>query len=538
MPALNSAVNGLRMHQQKIDTIADNIANVNTLGFKGSRAHFADSFYQTIRAASNRQPVGIAVGTGGSVQTISVLHTQGALTRTGGPTDVAITGEGFFMVRDPVKGTVAFTRAGDFTIDKNNKLINSLGMNVLGVVGDQFATNGDATDPGVAAPTDVGELIIPSTFVSQAQPVQATGTITVGGNLPDVGDTLVVGGVIFTFVAAGTVPAANSQQIEIGTDATSTASNIARDLAKTDEINALVDFEANTNVVSITGKSSGVGAGALGNSIGIGTGNAVGSYTFNANPAAADTFTVNGTTFTFVTTASAGTNILLGATVAETLANIVSHLNTTEGKALTDMTAFANQNGELVLTAIEGGTDGNNLTITSATAAMTASGATLAGGVTKMGDDEIAFPPGFNALLQNGADLGDIQTETVLNFSIGLDGEISLFGSAGTTRKIGYIMVAKFSNPAALAKMGNNLYHFTEAAGSFSGGSSFSITTDSRKPATDGIGSLQGGALELSNIDISEQFTEMILTQRGFEANARVITTSDEMLQTVVNLRR
>jgi flagellar hook protein FlgE len=311
MPALNSAVNGLRMHQQKIDTIADNIANVNTLGFKGSRAHFADSFYQTIRAASNRQPVGIAVGTGGSVQTISVLHTQGALTRTGGPTDVAITGEGFFMVRDPVKGTVAFTRAGDFTIDKNNKLINSLGMNVLGVVGDQFATDGDATDPGVAAPTDVGELIIPSTFVSQAQPVQATGTITVGGNLPDVGDTLVVGGVIFTFIAAGTVPAANSQQIEIGTDATSTASNIARDLAKTDEINALVDFEANTNVVSITGKSSGVGAGSLGNSIGIGTGNAVGSYTFNANPAAADTFTVNGTTFTFVTTASAGTNTRL-----------------------------------------------------------------------------------------------------------------------------------------------------------------------------------------------------------------------------------
>jgi flagellar hook protein FlgE len=292
-------------------------------------------------------------------------------------------------------------------------MINTLGMNVRGVVGNPNSQTGDATNPGTGAPAAIANVVIPIEFVSQRAAVQATGFITVGTDLPDVGETLTVGGNVFTFIAG----ASAGFNIQIGADATITATNIAARI--TAQMPATATATSNGTAVTVTATTAGVAGNAIA-------------------------------------------------------------MSTTSSTA------------ELVP----------------------------------------------DATLTNGADLGAVTTEGVVNFSIGSDGKVTLLGSSGSTRVIAYLTLAKFANPESLTKVGNNLYQFSEAAGSFSGGATFSETNDSRKAGTNGFGITQGGALEVSNVDLSEQFTEMIVTQRGFEANARIVTTADDMLQTVVNLKR
>lgn len=127
---------------------------------------------------------------------------------------------------------------------------------------------------------------------------------------------------------------------------------------------------------------------------------------------------------------------------------------------------------------------------------------------------------------------------TTVSYSIGTDGKITLFGSQGDALVAGYVVIAKFSNPQGLVRAGNNVFTFNSAAGSMSGATSFSETTDTRKAGTNGTATTQSGALELSNVDLADAFTDMIITQRGFDANGKVITTVDEMLQTLNALKR
>ena len=135
------------------------------------------------------------------------------------------------------------------------------------------------------------------------------------------------------------------------------------------------------------------------------------------------------------------------------------------------------------------------------------------------------------------ADRGDVENAVgagrrpgiLSSFSIGLDGKIQGSYSNGDNRYLGQIVVAEFTNPAGLEKTGNNLYAATLNSGEFDG-----IGLD---PTVSG-GSLKSSVLEMSNVDLSREFTNMITTQRGFQANSRIITTSDEMLQELVNLKR
>ncbi|CDQ40109.1 MULTISPECIES: flagellar basal body rod protein FlgG [Virgibacillus] len=118
--------------------------------------------------------------------------------------------------------------------------------------------------------------------------------------------------------------------------------------------------------------------------------------------------------------------------------------------------------------------------------------------------------------------------EDAKSFSIQSDGTVSYINADGESQEAGQIALANFSNPAGLEKAGSNLFLTSENAG-YNG-----ITT----PETEGTASIVSGALEMSNVDLSEEFTEMITAQRGFQANTRIITTSDEILQELVNLKR
>ncbi len=280
--SLNTGVNAMRQFQQRLDVIGNNIANVNTTAFKSARVDFEEAFNQTLResappSGSSSGTAAMQVGTGSLISAIKNQYSQGALTNTGVQTDLAISGEGFFIVRDANSNQTYATRAGDFTKDANGYLVTSSGMRLQGY-----------SDSGLSA---IGDIKID------------------------------------------------------GTGAPSTA-----------------------------------------------------------DPSA-----------------------------------------------------------------------------------------------------------------------------TVTGFSIGKDGTVNVRLSDGTEFARGQILLQQFSNPNGLVKEGENLYSGLAAA----------VPMASMKaPGSAGLGQVQAGALELSNVDLANEFSNLITTQRAFQANSRVITTSDEILQELVNLKR
>ena len=285
--SLTSAISGLQNFQQRLDVIGNNIANVSTTAFKSARVGFADSFNQTLRSSSagtagSAGTSAMQIGLGTSIQTINNLFTQGALARTAISTDLAVAGNGFFVVRDPVNGETFATRAGDFRVDENGYLVSNTGLRVQGY--------------SDAALTTIGDIRIDAT----------------------------------------------------GMPATS-------------------------------------------------------------DPAA-----------------------------------------------------------------------------------------------------------------------------TVVSFAIDREGKVNVNLSDSTQFVRGQILLQNFSDPQGLMKEGNNLYSGLGAAGPLGGAAS----PTPAPPGTNGLGQIESGALELSNVDLANEFTALITTQRGYQANARIITTSDEILQELVNLKR
>lgn len=152
--SLNSGVSGIQQFQGKMDVIGNNIANSNTLGFKSGRADFEDAFSQSLSGGTTNYQVGSGVSTA----TVRSLFMQGTISRTLVPTDMAIEGDGFFMVRDPISGNTFATRAGAFDVDSQGYLVTSDGLRVQGYQDAGLTTRGDiriddsgkpAGDPGV-----------------------------------------------------------------------------------------------------------------------------------------------------------------------------------------------------------------------------------------------------------------------------------------------------------------------------------------------------------------------------------------------------
>lgn len=159
--ALSSGVSGIRAFQNALDVIGNNIANSNTTAFKSARTDFADAFSQTLQvssaSSSGSNQAGMQVGSGVITSSVKNLFTQGAINRTGVGTDLAIDGDGFFVVKDPVSGAEYATRAGNFRLDDNNYLVNDKGMRVQGW------TTGDNTSSGTRGDIQINDSFNPST---------------------------------------------------------------------------------------------------------------------------------------------------------------------------------------------------------------------------------------------------------------------------------------------------------------------------------------------------------------------------------------
>jgi flagellar hook protein FlgE len=430
-----SGVSGLRVHQTKMDVIGNNIANVNTVGFKSGRVTFNEIFYQTLQGASGaNEATGRAgtnpmqVGLGVNVASIDTLMTEGAAQRTDNPLDLKIEGEGFFIVND---GTgYKFTRAGAFIIDHAGNLATPGGLKVLG-----WQTNAET---GEIERGEVSPLQIMSPANMYADPAM-TEFAYIEGNI-DKNDPQLLTGVPFTvglydslgyrYTAEFTVQFTNIDPT------TGTATN---------ENQYTITFN---DVKDSNGNSIGTGAGT----VDIEFDPATGKLANTSN----QSVTITGLDTDFSEFADLEID-------------------------LSQLTMFA---GKTSLQSVRGNLDGQGA----------------------------------------GREAG-----SMASFAVGPDGIISATYTNGETRKLGQIALAQFANPAGLLKVGNNLFQATQNSGEFDG-----IGVD---PTASG-GSLNGGVLEMSNVDLAKEFTEMITAQRGFQANSRIITSSDEMLQELVNLKR
>ncbi len=461
MRSLWAGVSGLTNHQTRMDVLGNNISNVNTNGFKKGRVTFQDMLSQTLAgAAKPTEEVGGVnpqqVGLGMQVATIDTIHTQGALQSTGVMTDVALQGNGFFVLNAGDKRY--YTRNGAFGLDQDGRLVNpSNGMRVQGwmaqTVGGQTFVNNAA---------DVQDLVVP---VGSKDPAKATTDVWFASNLDKRTPEIPAG--------------ATAQTIQEGTwqttfdifDSFGRVHKLQVNFTKVPGVANRWQAEVQVDPAAQTGTNPRVqiGNGAVG----------------------ANTFQLDFDNFGALASVrdAQGTVINAGALQASVSYDVPDA--TLPAGAAAVRQAF-------------------NLNLGSV-------------GAYRDAITQFADASSTKATRQNGYGMGYLET-----FKIDQTGTITGVYTNGSNRVIGQIALASFTNPGGLEKAGDNTYMVSNNSGQPNVGAS----------GTAGKGKVIAGTLEMSNVDLAEQFTDMIVTERGFQANSRTITTSDQMLQELLQLKR
>ena len=462
MRSLYSGVSGLQNHQTRMDVIGNNVSNVNTTGFKRGRVNFQDMISQQLSGAARptEELGGVnpkEVGLGMTIATIEQVFTQGNLQSTGVSTDVAIQGNGFFIMKNGEESF--YTRNGAFGLDRDGTLVNPAnGMRVQGWMAREL--NGEMVVSTAATPTD---LVIP---VGSKDPAKATTNVNFACNLNK-----------------------NTPEILEG----ASASDIAKGTWSTEQ--KIYDSFGNEHLLNVSFRRV------------VGNPNQW-EATVNIDPDNAE-FTQ--------------TRVGLGTTDGVQNTFIVNFDNFGRLASVTDTSGnVTNPEGEIILQTsftVPGANldeNGNPYRQT-----MNISLGTI--GDMKNTITQSASKSTTKAYSQDGYTLGYLD-----NFKIDSTGTITGVYSNGTNRVIGQLALATFANDRGLEKAGDNTYVESNNSGMANIGES----------GVAGKGSLLAGALEMSNVDLSEQMTDMIVTQRGFQSNAKTIQTADTLLETVLSLKR
>ncbi|MBQ9282978.1 MULTISPECIES: flagellar hook protein FlgE [unclassified Treponema] len=462
MRSLYSGVSGLQNHQTRMDVIGNNIANVNTTGFKRGRVNFQDMISQQLAGASKptEEKGGVnpkEVGLGMTVAAIDTVFTQGNLQSTGISTDVAIQGNGFFIEKNGEKSY--YTRAGAFSLDQNGTLVNPAnGMRVQGWMAREL--NGEMVVQTAATPTD---LVIP---VGSKDPAKATQNINFACNLnkntPEIPE--------------------NPTEADVAKGTWNTEFKIYDSFGNEHLLNVnFTRVRGNPNQWTATVQIDPDNADFTQTRVGLGTTDGV-ENTFTVS------FDNNGTLA--AVTDSAGNN-----------SNPDGEIILQASYTVPDSNPDADGNPYRQTMNINLGTIGSmiNTVTQSASASST------------------------KAFYQDGYTLGYLE-----NFKIDSTGSITGVYSNGTNRTIGQLAMATFANQNGLEKAGDNTYVKSNNSGE----------AKINAAGIAGGGTFLAGALEMSNVDLTEQFTDMIVTQRGFQSNAKTIQTADTLLETVLSLKR
>lgn len=473
MRSMYSGVSGLRVHQTKMDVISNNIANINTVGFKRATASFKESFNQTLSSASsaNQDRGGInpqQIGMGANVGTIVNVMGQGAAQRTDYGSDLMIDGDGFFIVKDA--SGFSFTRAGVFEVDAKGNLVDPNGFNVCG-----WKAVEDPDKPGQQK--IIKDTVTPINIYdgdNLYSPAQKTTSIEFTGNFNQTTNKEQKNTMSF-YDSQGNKYVMNIQ------------------FTKNDKFVPQPPAQNSSWDISLPGVTLPGGQAP-------GQGVAPTHYEL----------TVNGTDKVYLPVGNLnlqGLSLIFGQDGKLTSVN-GNNANGT-GFTLPDINL-----GNLLKD--NGTANGTQAGIT----AETLSGINI----------DFAKVTQFNSKANVTSEAKDGNTAgSMTGYSIDANGIIRGTYSNGQTKLLAQIPLANFKNPAGLEKAGSNLYKETGNSSEFDGIGVEASALGSK---------LQGGALEMSNVDLSYEFSEMITTQRGFQANSRIITTSDEMIQELVNMKR
>jgi flagellar hook protein FlgE len=516
--------------------ISNDLSNLNTTAFKSGTPIFSDLFYQMLGTDGAGDPV--QVGVGATMSSVDSPFTQGDISTTGVPTDVAIQGNGLFILDQG--GTQVYTRAGDFTLNSAGNLVDSNGNYVMGYP----AVNGTISTSQSLAPIIISSgQNYPPNATSMVQldmnlnaseaPTAASGTLTLTGNANN-NETVTIGTTTYTFVTALSVPAV-ANQVLIGATPSDTLDNLAAAITggKVGGSGIGTIYSTGTNV------NNQVTATASGNTLtleALATG--TGGDSIQTTSTMADGSFASGT----LTGGEAGGSFSTPITVYDSLGN--SHVLTFNFNE----TSSGHWSYQITIPAADVGSTGNPSVVTSGTLQFDSSGnlvspsanvagikvSGLADGASTMSFTwqlynsagspcitQTAEPSATSGTWQNGYSAGTLQ-----NYSIDSTGVIEGVLSNGQTVALGQIALATFANYDGLIRIGSNDYEASLASGAASVSA----------PGTGGSGTLDGGSLEASNVDIATAFTQLIEAERGYEANAKAITTADDVTQASINL--
>lgn len=551
MRSMYSAVSGLKTHQTRMDVIGNNIANVNTVAFKSSSVTFSDILYQT---TSNASGANATTGTGGvnakqiglgttAAATKVSITSAGASETTGNPFDIRLTDKNstnFFIVNNGSENV--FTRSGSFYVDGSGNLcMSSTGYTVMGWQVDE--TTGEIRKDTVSALRIMQEKNLTSA-------PEATTQATIAGVLDendadvksDAGKVMNLNfydnlGYQYTAKFAIKATAKDGEYtVELTSILDSNNKNITEGFTQAEMKDIFGDTDTKTTIASYSSTLPGCG------------------YTYNP----ANGKLTNATTSAEVTIGKDGT---LADGTGKTIKDV---FGVSEGnlKNIKDSDAAGNTDYEFKDVLNADGTHSYQIIKTSATSSLkfnTEDGKfkSIGNGTEKSVELNLNNAKlNKNGNFQNitvdfsqclnynnsgkstiGADAGAVDGTTgkgrklgaMTGISIDTNGRIYGTYDNGNTELLGQIAVAQFSNASGLEKVGESCYRTTLNSGEFDG-IGVEISADGSSMTT--------GELEMSNVDLSSEFTSMITTQRGFQANSRVITTSDTLLEELVNLKR
>ena len=479
--SLFSGISGLTTLGNAMQIIGDNIANVNTVGFKSSSFAFQDLLSQSVATLSGTSQV----GRGTALGNIQASFAQGSFESTGNTTDLAVGGDGFFVLNEQGTENLYYSRAGNFNFNESGYLTNPEGYVVQGW---QLDNNG----------SDIGSItdVVMTSFTSPPQPSDNVEVIV---NMDSAGAN---GSALDSLASAwdgtATIPLADAayeyQTTIRAYDSLGSTHDVTLYFDKADASSSYEFIvtcnpaEDNRAIFGATGEAEGMLARGL--------------LEFNSGSGVIENIDL----FQFTGTGSGGDGIELD--------HLLAPNNWTEQDETSDLSngyftfspgflsGGTTQDIELDLGTRYDGTDWVNSSLSST---QYASGSTTT----------------FQSA--NGYGAGDLE-----GVNVDVDGVITGSYSNGQRIPLYRVGLAKFINDQGLFKEGGNLYSETRQSGS-------AITN---KPGTNGLGSIAPNALEQSNVDIANELVKMITTQRGFQANSKIITVTDQMLAELINIKR
>lgn len=500
MRSLYSGVAGLKVHQTKMDVIGNNIANVNTVGFKSSNVNFSDVLYQTTQAASGaNENTGITgknakqIGIGSQVASITAtVDSTGGTQRTDNALDCMINGDAFFIVN--YGGSNYYTKAGSFNVDAAGTLCTANGASVMG-----WGVNATGTDI-VRDAVQPLRVMTPEMMTSEPE---ATTKAYITGNV-DSSDTQLSSEdgvsiqVNFYDNLGNSYNLKLGLQADVGDDGTATAGSykiVAKDI---------VDADGKSIFLQTTTDETG---------------------TITTSVKEGMSFTFGGVTYEPTYDAD---NDVFSLTAGEEASKLTFDTATGAFKSVGaggDAGEEGSSNTSLILSF--GGGEGEADTA-DAFAAFKDVDIDFSTITQYAGNGKCSLEGQRGAVDGSGVGAGRVMGEMT---GLSIDSSGKIYGSYdnGTTKLLGQIAVTTFANASGLEAVGDSMFTTTQNSGEFDG---------IGKDITETGGTLTTGVLEMSNVDLSTEFTQMITTQRGFQANSKIITTSDTLLEELINLKR